>query len=166
QSSGCMSPLRCNRLVATCMAIAIAKAAMAGTIITTRNLRSIGRSANHRNNSPPPHRIGVDYDSPNCRLRGENLLKWHVIRFTLDGEPGVSLRSRPADPPGAALGSRADTAASAFPIEGGPRVGLPAGRNVAMPYHSVRGQSRGCITEGGHDVGERAVLGGFVVQRI
>jgi len=35
-----------------------------------------------------------------------------------------------------------------------------------MPYHSVRGQSRVCITEGGHDVGERAVLGGFVVQRI
>ena len=49
----CISARRCSRFVATCMAIAIAKAAIAGTVITTRNLRSIGRSANQRNNSPP-----------------------------------------------------------------------------------------------------------------
>src|SRR5271167_3880753 len=49
----CMSARRCSRFVAMYMIIAIAKAAIAGTVMTIRSLRSIGRSANQRVNRPP-----------------------------------------------------------------------------------------------------------------
>ena len=152
----CISARRCSRFVATCMAIAIANAAIAGTVITTRNLRSIGRSANQRNNSPPPHRTGVDYDL--TLMSAEGRKSADLERDQVHVAPRAGVFPRGLRECGSAAGG-ANTAARPFPVERGTRIGLASRRNVAVSYHPISGQSRVCVTEGGHGLPRACRIG-------
>src|SRR5208282_6081267 len=134
-----MSARRCSKFVAMYMIIAMANAAIAGTVMTIRNLRSIGRSANQRVNRPP--------------FTAQNELQPHPQMSAWRQKSAVSERDKvhvvPTNgrPPkgmgalgfGAGGGRRR---AHPRPIECRAGIGFAPWRNVAVSYQAIRRQAR------------------------
>src|ERR1700733_3284185 len=110
------------------------------------------REPTKQNPSPSPHRYWITTSPTGCRLKGGNLLKSNVIRFTLYGDLGFSLEA----PKSAAR--RCYAGFRTRPVEGRPGICLASRRNIAMAYQPVRRESRVRVTQRGDRPGEGVVL--------